>query len=78
MNIRIRVMSHLVTKVMKNYYQKINRSKYSLGDLVSIVGSCARDSKETLAALVDLFESGRVLVNTHGQLKRVKVAVARH
>jgi len=71
-------MSHLVTKVMKNYYQKINRSKYSLGDLVSIVGSCARDSKETLAALVDLFESGRVLVNTHGQLKRVKVAVARH
>lgn len=63
---------------MKNYYQKINRSKYSLGDLVSIVGSCARDSKETLAALVDLFESGRVLVNTHGQLKRVKVAVARH
>lgn len=78
MNIRIRAMSHLVTKVMKNYYQKINRSKYSLGDLVSIVGSCARDSKETLAALVDLFESGRVLVNTHGQLKRVKVAVARH
>jgi len=62
---------------MKNYYRKINRTKYSLGDLVDIVGSCARNSKETLAALVDLFESGRVLVNTHGQLKRVKVAVAK-
>ncbi len=62
---------------MKNYYRKINRSKYSLGDLVSIVGSCTRDSKETLAALVDLFESGRVLVKNHGQLKRVRVATAR-
>jgi hypothetical protein len=62
---------------MKNYYRKINRSRYSLGELVSIVGSCARDSKETLAALADLFASGRVLVNNHGQLKRVKLAVAR-
>jgi len=66
-------------KVMnsKNRYSKINRTKYSLGELVSIVGSCARDSRETLAAMVDLFESGRVLVNTHGQLKRVKVQPAR-
>jgi len=62
---------------MKNYYEKINRRKYSLGELVSIVGSCARNSRESLAALTDLFESGRVLVNTHGQLKRVKVAPAR-
>jgi len=62
---------------MKNYYRKINRRHYSLGDLVAIVGSCARDSRETLAALVDLFESGRVLVNAHGQLKRVRVAPAK-
>jgi len=70
------VVSHLVTTNMKNYYGKINRRNYSLGELVSIVGSCAKDSKETLAAMVDLFESGRVLVNTHGQLKRVKVAAS--
>ena len=70
-------VSSCKTRDMKNYYRKINRSKYSLGDLVAIVGSCARDSKETLAALVDLFESGRVMVNTHGQLKRVKVAAAK-
>lgn len=72
-------MSDLVMKDMntKDRYNKINRTKYSLGELVSIVGSCARDSRETLAALVDLFESGRVLVNTHGQLKRVRVQPAR-
>jgi len=59
---------------MKNPYTKINRKQYSLGELVSIVSSCARDSKETLAALVDLFESGRVQLENHGRLKRVKVA----
>lgn len=79
MNIRVRSMSDLVIQIMnsKNRYSKINRTKYSLGELVSIVGSCARDSRETLAAMVDLFESGRVLVNAHGQLKRVKVQPAR-
>jgi len=58
---------------MKNPYKKINRKHYSLGELVEIVSSCARDSKETLAALVDLFESGRVRVENHGRLKRIKV-----
>jgi len=58
---------------MKNRYRKINTKKYSLGELVSIVSSCARDSRETLAALVDLFETGRVQVRSHGQLKRVRV-----
>lgn len=72
-------MSEIVTDnvpKMKNRYQKINRSRYSLGELISIVGSCARDSRETLAAVVDLLESGRVLVNSHGALKRVRVAGA--
>jgi hypothetical protein len=44
-----------------------------LGELISIVSSCARDSRETLAALVDLFESGRVRLENHGRLKRVRV-----
>ena len=70
-------MSNPATKGMKNYYRKINRSHYSLGELVSVVGSCARDSKETLAALADLFESGRVMVKNHGHLKRIKIAAAR-
>ena len=58
---------------MKNRYRKINRTKFSLGELVAIVGSCARDSHETVAALSDLFESGRVQVNNHGQLKRIRI-----
>lgn len=59
---------------MKNRYSKINRKNYSLGDLVSIVSSSAKNSREALAALVDLFESGRVLVENHGCMKRVRVA----
>ncbi|MGA7395496.1 MAG: hypothetical protein WBL40_19195 [Terrimicrobiaceae bacterium] len=60
---------------MKNRYSKINRNRYSLGELISIVSSCARDSRETLAALIDLFESGRVRLENNGRLKRVRVAV---
>ena len=52
---------------MKDPYRKINGKQYSLGELISIVSSCARDSRETLAALVDLFESGRVLLENHGR-----------
>ena len=62
---------------MKNRYRKINRTKYSLGELVAIVGSCARDSQETVATLTDLFESGRVQLNSHGQLKRITLQRAR-
>lgn len=58
---------------MKNPYTKINRKKYSLGELVEIVSSCTRDSREALAALVDLFETGRVRVENHGRLKRIRV-----
>jgi hypothetical protein len=61
---------------MKNIYKKINRAKYSLGDLVSIVGSCARDSRETVAAMVDLLESGRVVIRKDGRTRRIKVRPA--
>ncbi len=56
-----------------NPYRKINRANYSLGELISIVGSVTNDAKEATAALVDLFQTGRVRVNDHGHLKRVKV-----
>lgn len=58
---------------MKNPYTKINRKHYSLGELVEIVSSCTRDSREALAALVDLFETGRVRIENHGRLKRIRV-----
>ena len=62
---------------MKNIYKKINRTKYSLGELVSIVGSCARDSRETIAAMIYLLESGRVVIRKNGRTRRVRVQHAR-
>ena len=62
---------------MKNIYKKINRTKYSLGELISIVGSCARNSRETIAAMADLLDSGRVVIRKNGRARRVRVEYAR-
>ncbi len=59
---------------MKNRYRKINNRPLSLGQLVAIVGSCARNSKETVAAVADLIASGRVAVCDQGQRKQLKLA----
>lgn len=58
---------------MKSAYRKINGQQYSLGDLISIVSSCAKDSRETIAALNDLFATGRVAIIQDGKAKRVRV-----
>jgi hypothetical protein len=58
---------------MKSAYRKINGQHYSLGDLVAIVSSCAKDNSETIAALNDLFASGRVSIIQDGEPKRVQV-----
>jgi hypothetical protein len=60
--------------VMKTSYKKINRKHLSLGDLVAAVGSCSKSSRETLAALNDLFASGRVQIRQGHTLKRVRFA----
>lgn len=59
---------------MKSAYRKLNGKRYSLGDLVAIVSSCAKDSRETVAALNDLFTSGRVTLIQDGEQKRIRVA----
>ena len=58
---------------MKNIYRKINRKRYSLGELIAIVNSCCKDSREANAAIADLLDSGRVLLKSHGHYKRVRV-----
>lgn len=58
---------------MKNIYNKINRRGYSLGQLVEVINSCSRNSKEATAALVDLLASGRVRVKSPSGPKRVLV-----
>jgi len=59
---------------MKNHYKKINRAHFSLGELIAIVGSCAKDSKETVAAVADLLATGRVVIDSGHGSKRVRVA----
>jgi hypothetical protein len=59
---------------MKNPYRKINNRHLSLGQLVAIVSSCAKDSKETVAAVADLIASGRIAVCDHGTRKQLKLA----
>ena len=58
----------------KNPYTKINNSHLSLGQLIAIVSSCARDSKETVAAVADLIATGRVSVCDHGTNKQLRLA----
>jgi hypothetical protein len=58
---------------LQSAYRKLNHKRYSLGDLVAIVSSCAKDSKETVAALNDLFLTGRVAIIQDGTPKRVRV-----
>jgi len=56
-----------------NPYRKFNRTRHSLGELIAAIGSATDDSREAVAALVDLFQTGRVRLNDHGNLKRVRV-----
>jgi hypothetical protein len=59
---------------MKNRYRKINTRQMSLGQLVAIVSSCAKDSRETVAAVADLIATGRISVCDHGTRKQLKLA----
>jgi hypothetical protein len=49
------------------------RPKLSLGDLIFTVGSCTKNTKETVAAVADLLASGQVRVKSNGQFLRAKV-----
>ena len=46
----------------------------SLGDLVAAVSSYARNERETLAAIQDLFRRGSVVAKTRHGSKRLKLA----
>ena len=57
-----------------NPYRKFNRTHRSLGELVAAVGTATEDSREAVATLIDLFQTGRVQVGERGHLKRVRVS----
>ena len=58
---------------MKKQDRKSLRQTMNLGDLILTVSSCAKNNRETVAAVVDLLESGRVLVQTNGHMSRAHV-----
>ena len=57
-----------------NPYRNFNRARHSLGELVAAIGTATEDSREAVAALINLFQTGRVQLRDHGHLKRVRVS----
>ena len=60
--------------VMKKNLKKAHRSaNLSLGDLILAVSACSKNNHETVAAVADLLESGRVRLNADGRKVRARV-----
>ena len=57
---------------MKKNSSKYNRN-YSLGDLILAVSSYSKNNRETVAAVADLLESGRVRFQANGRKLRAHV-----
>lgn len=51
----------------------MQRNSMNLGDLIMAVSSCAKNNRETVAAVADLLGSGRVLLEANGHLARAFV-----
>jgi hypothetical protein len=59
---------------MKKNLKKAQRaSHYSLGDLILAVSSYSKNNRETVAAVADLLDSGRVRLNANGRKVRARV-----
>ena len=70
----IRVATNRNGHDMKRNRQNLKpRTRLSLGDLIVAVSSCTRSSKETVAAVADLFASGQVRLQDNGRFLRARV-----
>jgi hypothetical protein len=58
---------------MKKNLKKAARSNYSLGDLIMAVSTYTKNNRETVAAVADLLESGRVRLSSQGRKIRARV-----
>jgi hypothetical protein len=58
----------------KNNTSKKPLSTLSLGDLIAAVSSCARNEREVVAAMADLFRRGDVVTKTSRGTKRIRLA----
>ena len=58
---------------MKKTPRKAQRSSLSLGDLIQAVSAYSRNNRETVAAVADMIESGRVRFQSNGRKIRARV-----
>ncbi len=52
---------------------KVAHRSYTLGDLILAVSSQSRNNRETVAAVADLLETGRVRLQSGGRSVRARV-----
>ena len=57
---------------MKKNLKKASRN-FSLGELIMAVSSYTKNNRETVAAVADLLETGRVRFSSQGQKIRARV-----
>jgi aconitase A len=60
-------------KMKRNQQILKRRTRFSLGDLILAVSSCTNSNTETVAAVADLFASGKVRVHDNGRFLRARV-----
>ena len=58
---------------MKKQDRKLKTQTMNLGDLIMTVSSCSKNNRETVATVVDLLASGRVLVHSNGHASRALI-----
>ena len=59
---------------MKKNLKKSHRSdQYSLGDLILAVSTYSKNNRETVAAVADLLDSGKVRFSSQGRKIRARV-----
>lgn len=57
---------------MKKTLKKSKR-RFTLGDLILAVSKTSRSTRETLAAITDLLQSGRIRIQSGGHAVRARV-----
>jgi hypothetical protein len=58
---------------MRKIQNKKHRANMNLGELILAVSSCSKNKRETVAAVADLIESGRVRFRSGGRVVRAHV-----
>ena len=67
------LLSKTALSMKKNTLILRPRSKLSLGDLILAVSSCTKSTRETVATVADLLDSGKVRVQSNGRFLRARV-----